>query len=168
MRHDKNRQHCTHTGQSGFTLIEILVVVAIIGILGSIAVPALQSAMKKSKRNATVAELRVFRDSMQRYAADKGHFPLWDEFELASLAPLEEAYMKRPEKLVKNLSGAKFDLYVPWNLLEVDELTFSMFTSPQSFLALGTLDYDKDIRLIVTDSTIYYYMNGKITPIGDN
>ena len=132
MKPPLQKRRAIHPAERGFTLIEILVVVAIIGILGSIAVPGLKNAMRKSKKNATIAELRVFRDSMQRYAGDKGHFPTMLEFDMKSLAPLQDAYMKRPERLVNNLSGAEFELYIPWNPLVQDDLTFSMWENPQS------------------------------------
>ena len=35
-------------------------------------------------------------------------------------------------------------------------------------MILATLDYDHDTRFIVTDGAIYYYINNRITPIGDS
>jgi type II secretion system protein G len=59
----------------GFTLIELLISVAIIGIIAAIAVPALQTAMDKSKQRATMADMRSLGQAVQYYEVDESAFP---------------------------------------------------------------------------------------------
>lgn len=60
---------------SGFTLIELLVVVAIIGIISAIAIPALQTAVDKSKQRASMGDMRGIATGVQLYEIDHSCFP---------------------------------------------------------------------------------------------
>jgi len=59
----------------GFTLIELLVVVAIIGTITAIAIPALQTAVDKSKQKSTMADMRGLATATQLYQIDHSIFP---------------------------------------------------------------------------------------------
>ncbi len=61
--------------KNGFTLIELLVVVLIIGILASVALPDYQRATEISRVGAALSFSRAFRDSVDRYYMQNGHFP---------------------------------------------------------------------------------------------
>jgi general secretion pathway protein G len=75
-------------GQSGFTLLELIIVVAIIGILATIAMPRLLHTPDKAKEAVLRTDLRTFRDVIDQYYADKGKYP-------ASLEALvEDGYLR--------------------------------------------------------------------------
>ncbi|MCL2658733.1 MAG: type II secretion system GspH family protein [Betaproteobacteria bacterium] len=59
----------------GFTLIELVVVMAIVALLISIALPRYFGALDKSKEVALQENLRVLRVTLDKYYADKGHYP---------------------------------------------------------------------------------------------
>ena len=61
--------------ESGFTLLELLVVMTIIGILAAIAVPSLRDAPKRAKEATLRADLFTFRSLIDQYKGDKGEFP---------------------------------------------------------------------------------------------
>ncbi len=59
-----------HQTQSGFTLIEIMIVVAILGILTAIAVPSYQAYVTRSKFTEASAQLSDLRTQMEQYFQD--------------------------------------------------------------------------------------------------
>jgi general secretion pathway protein G len=61
--------------QSGFTLLELIVVIAIIGILATIAMPALKDVPLRAKESVLKTNLRTFRDVIDQHYGDKGMYP---------------------------------------------------------------------------------------------
>lgn len=60
---------------AGFTLIELLVVVTILGILAAIALPAMLTAVDRSKQKGTMADMRTIAQGLQLYGVDNSLFP---------------------------------------------------------------------------------------------
>ena len=76
-------------GQSGFTLLELLVVMTIIGILATIGVPALRDSPKRAREATLRADLFTFRSVIDQYKGDKGNYPA----DLATL--VKDGYMRK-------------------------------------------------------------------------
>lgn len=63
------------TGQTGYTLIEMMIVIAIIGILTNLALPNMQRSIIRAKETSLKKTLFVLRDVIDQYYADHGKFP---------------------------------------------------------------------------------------------
>lgn len=61
--------------QSGFTMIELLVVMAIIVILLTIAIVSLSSIPAKGRDGKRQADLKVIQSALEQYHADMGFYP---------------------------------------------------------------------------------------------
>src|ERR1039457_4548644 len=83
------RSSSRRSNESGFTLIELMVVMLIIGVLMAIAVPNYIAAVKAAKESVLQEDLHVIRQAIDSYTMDKQKAP-------QSLQELVEAgYLKK-------------------------------------------------------------------------
>jgi general secretion pathway protein G len=76
-------------GQSGFTLVELLVVLALISILASMAVVQYRNGVRHTQESVLRTDLFRMRDAIDQYYADKNKYP-------ASLETLvSDGYMRQ-------------------------------------------------------------------------
>ena len=60
--------------ERGFTLIEMIVVVAVLGILVAIVVPALLTAVNRSRQRRSMAEMHNIAKANGTYSVDNGSY----------------------------------------------------------------------------------------------
>jgi general secretion pathway protein G len=64
-----------HKGNSGFTLVELLVVLSILALLLSLAYPRYFSNVERAKEAALKQTLDTMREGIDQYYADTGKYP---------------------------------------------------------------------------------------------
>lgn len=69
----KTRRH--KRAESGFTLMELMVVMLIIGVLMAIAIPNYSAAIKSAKESVLKEDLHVMRNAIDSYTMDKQKAP---------------------------------------------------------------------------------------------
>ena len=83
--------------QSGFTLIEIMVVVIIIGLLSAMIVPNIFKNQSKAFRTKAQTDIRGVTQALSMYRLDKYKYPSTSEG-LAALVAKPDAYLKSVPK----------------------------------------------------------------------
>lgn len=71
----QSRVRVRRAGESGFTLVELMIVMLIIGILAAIAIPSYVTSMKNAHEAVLREDLHVMRQAIDSYTMDKEKAP---------------------------------------------------------------------------------------------
>ena len=66
---------CKRKQESGFTLMELMIVMMIIGVLTTLAIPSFVGAVRSAKEAVLKEDLRVMRSAIDSYTMDKQKAP---------------------------------------------------------------------------------------------
>ncbi|MBS3964276.1 MAG: type II secretion system major pseudopilin GspG [Methylomonas sp.] len=80
-----------HRKQTGFTLIEVMIVVVILGILASIVVPRIMGRPDEARATRTMQDIRAIGAALDLYRLDNFNYPTTDQG--------LEALVKKPANL---------------------------------------------------------------------
>jgi general secretion pathway protein G len=65
----------TRTRESGFTLVELMIVMLIISVLAAVAIPSFLGSLRNAREAALKEDLHVMRDAIDSYTMDKNKAP---------------------------------------------------------------------------------------------
>ncbi len=99
------------TGESGFTLIEILVVIVILGILAALVVPRVMDRPDEARIIAAKNDIRAIISALKLYRLDNGSYPSTDQGLLALVQMPETGNIPRRWKSGGYLDNLPKD---PW------------------------------------------------------
>ena len=150
------------SNQTGFTLVEVLVVISIIGALAGIMVPTIKGAMEAGKKAKAKGEENAIVAAVKAYKQEYGRWPgtNWIDdksFEgddskslLAALSGTNNTFVENP-KLVRFLEGADTDgtMKDPWGtqyliLVDTDDSNSTTYKSKTIGISVFAVSFGKD------------------------
>ena len=121
--------------QSGFTLVELLVVIVVLAVLAAIVLPKFADSGKRSKESALKSDLKLYRNAITLFKNDTGYYPT----SLAALASTDTVTTGLDDAgATKTFSGS--DWHGPYvQTAEKDPITGADFTYVTSGTGVGTV-----------------------------
>ncbi len=124
----------THA-QSGFTLIEIMVVVVILGILAGIVVPRIMDRPDSARVSAAQQDIRAIESALNLYRLDNHQFPSTDQglealVEEPSGSPQPPNWQGYLDRLPKDPWGNEYQYLNPGEHGEIDIYSLGADGSP--------------------------------------
>ncbi|MGL5041319.1 MAG: type II secretion system major pseudopilin GspG [Aeromonas sp.] len=116
-----------HPRQSGFTLLEVMVVIVILGILASLVVPNLMGNKEQADRQKAIADIVALENALDMYKLDNDRYPTTEQgldalvteptIDPAPRSYREGGYIKR---LPQDPWGSPYQLLSPGQLSRLD------------------------------------------------
>ena len=63
------------TTQTGFTIVELMVVIGIVGILALLSMPTIRTAADRAEATVTANDLKKFGQAVEFYSTESGNYP---------------------------------------------------------------------------------------------
>jgi general secretion pathway protein G len=95
----------TRRKYGAFTLIELLLVLVILSVLAAVVVPIYVNQVDKSRRRATITDIRMFKTALAAFQLDNARFPTTDEG--------LEALVSAPPDVANTWSGPYIEQVTP-------------------------------------------------------
>ncbi len=119
---------------TGFTLIEMLIVMVILGLLAALVGPRMFGKVEKSKQKAAKAQIALFEMAIDAYRLDVGKFPS-SEMGLQALRSKPEGIEKwdgpyLPKQIPLDPWGNPYDYRSPGEHGDYDILSYGQDKSP--------------------------------------
>jgi len=132
--------------QSGFTLIEVMVVIAIIGIMATLIVPRIMSKPDEARVIAAKQDMSTIVQALKLYRLDTGKYPSTEEgLQALVIKPSSDptASNSKPggylDRLPKDPWGYPYQYSNPGKHSEIDVFTFGADNKP------GGTGFDADL-----------------------
>lgn len=71
----KTLKHIPRPAQSGFTLVELLLVLTILGILAALVIPKFSGRTEQARKTAAITQIKNFGTALDQYEIDNGNYP---------------------------------------------------------------------------------------------
>ena len=149
--------------QSGFSLIEVMIVLVIMAVIMAIAIPMMREALVRGMIGSAVAESRTIHNAIKRYHVDVGYYPDSGGFDTSTFEPLGTMGYYDGRLAPRILNGSLDGYGSPSN--------------GQEYWLEFTLRHEPSVRFLVSDSDdgplsggtfhdgIMYFRKGVLQPL---